>query len=137
MSPVDYVLLALSGVVVGAISALFGVGGGTVMVPLLVLVFAVGQHVAQGTSLLVIIPTAIAGVMSHHKKGYVDYAYAALLGAGGIVGANLGSRLALGSSASVLQVIFAAVLVFVGTRLVVQGVRKRNETRGSQPVAGG
>ena len=56
--------IAIFGIVVGLLSALFGIGGGVAMVPFMVLLLHRSPHLAEGTSLLVIIPTAIAGVMS-------------------------------------------------------------------------
>ena len=52
---------------------MFGVGGGVIMVPYMVTFLDKTQHVAEGTSLMVIVPTAIAGVIAHNKRGYVSF----------------------------------------------------------------
>lgn len=116
---------AVMGVLVGIFSALFGVGGGIVMVPFMVLVLGLTQHVSEGTSLLVIVPTALAGAIAHHKRGYLDGKGAITLAAGGVVGAFLGALLSLELPGEVLRNLFAALVAVVGVRLVVDGLRNR------------
>lgn len=113
----------LFGVTVGLLSALFGIGGGVVMVPFMVLLLERSQHLAEGTSLLVIIPTAIAGVIAHNRRGYVSFRLASILGIGGVLGAFLGARLALSVDGDALSMYFAAFLALMGTRIIVEGVR--------------
>ena len=122
MSP-DLVLITIgAGILVGFLSALFGVGGGLLMVPFMVLVLAETQHVAEGTSLAVIVPTAIVGVIAHTRRGFVSFAPAGLLAVGGIFGSGLGARLALNTDADLLRVIFGAVVIAIGVRFVYQGL---------------
>jgi uncharacterized membrane protein YfcA len=118
------VLVVAVGVVVGCLSAMFGVGGGIVMVPFMVLALDESQHVAEGTSLMVIVPTAIAGVVAHRRRGYVSLRYGALLAAGGIAGAWVGAILALRLSGPDLQLVFNVFMAAVGVRTVVQGIRQ-------------
>ena len=61
-------LVVVAGFLTGILAALFGVGGGLLLVPFMVLVLDESQHVAQGTSLLVIVPTAAAGMLSHARN---------------------------------------------------------------------
>lgn len=124
--------VAAFGIVVGLLSALFGIGGGIVMVPFMVLLLDRGQHLAEGTSLLVIVPTAIAGVIAHHKRGFVDFKAAAWLAAGGVLGAFIGARVALASAGRTLQIYFAIFLVLMGVRLIRDGVR--TQRAGSEPA---
>ena len=109
------------GVLVGVLSAMFGIGGGTAMVPFIVLVLGEGQHLAEGTSLLVMIPTAIAGVIAHQKRGYVVFKLAAWLAIGGVLGTVLGARLALEIDGEQLQMYFAIFLAAMGVRLILSG----------------
>lgn len=118
------VLVLATGVAVGAFSALFGVGGSVVMVPFMTLVLSYGQHVSEGTALLVVVPTAIAGVVAHRRRGYVDFRAAALLAGGGVFGAVAGARLALEVSGDSLKLGFGIFLVAVGLRMVVHGARR-------------
>lgn len=119
---VEFALLAVAvGVIVGVISALFGAGGGIIMVPFMVLILEKTQHVAEGTSLLVIVPTALAGVYAHRKAGYVAWRTLIALGAVGAVGAVAGARIALVIQGPLLQKLFALFVAVVGVRLVFEG----------------
>jgi hypothetical protein len=109
------------GVVVGLLSALFGIGGGVAMVPFMVLLLERSPHLAEGTSLLVIIPTAIVGVIAHHKRGFVSFRHAGWLSVGGVFGAFAGARLALGIDDDILKTLFAAFLAVMGVRTILQG----------------
>lgn len=118
-------LLILLGLSVGIMSAMFGVGGGVVMVPFLVLLLGLTQHEAEGTSLLVIVPTAVAGVLAHRRRGYVLVRPALLIALLGTAGAYAGARLALSIDAESLQRIFGLFVIAVGIRLLIQGRRLR------------
>lgn len=119
------VLVVLAGFAVGYFAAMFGVGGGVILVPFMVLALGLSQHAAEGTSLLVIIPTAMAGVAVHLRKGFVSPTKALLLGAGGVLGAVLGASLALRIEEASLSKTFAAFIVLFGTRTLYQGWRLR------------
>lgn len=123
MTPVEVFVLVPIGVLVGAFSAVFGVGGGVVIVPLLVMGFGFDQHLAQGTSLAVIVPTAVAGVAAHRKRDYLNLRLGALLAAGGVAGVLLGATIALGTSAGALRDVFGVFLVLFGARIVVEAWR--------------
>lgn len=127
------IALVASGVAVGFSSALFGVGGGILMVPLLVLAFGKSQHLAEGTSLLVIVPTAVAGVLAQRRSRAASFRHAALLALGGVGGAYLGAALALTLPHKALQEIFGAVLLLTGTRVLRGGLglRRKQPERGS------
>lgn len=119
------IVVLVAGVAVGAFSALFGVGGSVLMVPFMTLVLGLGQHASEGTALLVVVPTAIAGVVAHARRGFVDFRAAALLAAGGVAGAWAGARIALAVSGELLKLCFGVFLVGVGIRMVVRGVRRK------------
>ena len=125
------ILVLVTGVAVGAFSALFGVGGSVLMVPFMTLALDYGQHVSEGTALLAVVPTAIAGVVAHRRRGYVDFRGAALLAAGGVLGAVAGARLAIEVSGDDLKLGFGLFLVAVGLQMVVHGLRRRGGTRGT------
>lgn len=108
---------------VGVTSALFGVGGGILMVPFMVLALEMTQHVAEGTSLLVIVPTALVGTIAHSRRGYVDRRASAALAAGGIVGALIGALVSLELPGDTLQRMFAVVAAIAGARLIYDGMK--------------
>jgi uncharacterized protein len=132
MSAEVVVLLVLSGVVVGAFSALFGVGGGLLMVPLITIVLGRSQHLAEGTSLLAIIPISLAGVLAHRGRGYLSFRAAAWLAVGGGTASALGALLALSVPSSTLRVLFAFLIAAVAVFLIYQGIQER---RGSSLTA--
>lgn len=112
------------GVLVGVMSAMFGVGGGVLMVPFLVFAVGATQHTAEGTSLLVIVPTAIAGALAHRRRGFVLARPAVTIAILGVPGAFFGARIALALDATNLQRVFGLFVVLVGLRLVAQGRAK-------------
>ena len=101
------------GLMAGLLSGMFGVGGGTVIVPLLVLLVGFDQRRAAGTSLAAIVPTATIGVISYAVLGDVAWLPAAILAVGAIVGAQIGTRLLPRVSQRVLRWGFVAFLLVV------------------------
>jgi len=130
-------IVVFGGVVGGVLSALLGIGGGLFLVPFLVLGLGEGQHVAQATSLLVIVPTAIVGVVAHRRRDFVSFRTAIFLAAGGIPGAWLGALLALKLSATVLQGVFGIFMVLMGIRLAISGRRVLRAEREGKDVPRG
>ncbi|MBB5633680.1 hypothetical protein BKA04_001903 [Cryobacterium mesophilum] len=109
--------LASIGLVVGFFSGLFGVGGGIVLVPLLIVVIGFSQRKASGTSLAAVLPTAIAGMIAYASHGSVDWIAAALLAAGAVVGSLVGTWLLHHTHQGVLRWIFVAFLLVVAGRM--------------------
>ena len=103
------IVLIVVGMLVGVLSGMFGIGGGTVIVPALVWL-GLSQRNAAATSTLAIVPTSISGVVSYATGGHVDWLAAVLLFCGMFVGGQIGSWLL---SELVLRWIFVAFLVFV------------------------
>lgn len=100
---------------VGVLAGLFGVGGGVVLVPLLVLLFGYEQHQAQGTSLVALVPpTGLLGFLEYSKAGYVDWKVGLLLMPGIFLGGLLGSRAAQRLSPHRMRRVFAVLLFALG-----------------------
>lgn len=110
-------ILLLLGLGAGFLSGFMGIGGGIVIVPALVLGFGMSQHAAQGISLLIIVPTALSGLINYHRQGLVDYRIAGLLAAGSVVGAAIGASCVQYIPAIMLKKIFGAVLVLLGYKM--------------------
>jgi uncharacterized membrane protein YfcA len=106
------------GFVTGFVSGMMGVGGGGVMVPLMVVLGGIGQHTAQGTSLLAMIPASISGASTHYKLGNVRLDIAWGLVIGSLVGAYFGATAANHLSEFHLKIAFAAIGVWMGTRYI-------------------
>ena len=113
------ILLAAIGLGAGILSGLFGIGGGIVMVPALVLV-GLGQHRAQATSLAAIVPIALVGAALFGRADSVDVGAAIVLSAGSLVGARAGALLMHRLSEVLLARVFAGLLVAVAVLMLVR-----------------
>lgn len=119
MTLFDAGLTLLAGVLTGLFSAIFGVGGGLVVVPYMVIALGASQHLAEGTSLVVIIPTALAGAWTYTKRGLVDWKAAMYLAMGGAASAIIGASVAHLVTASTLQRVYASFLLLISYRFLV------------------
>lgn len=117
------VALIAIGVAAGVIAGLLGVGGGVLFVPGLVIVAGLGQHQAEATSLLAIIPVALVGTYRQDRYGNVRRRDALLLGLLSVAGAAVGVALANALSGSVLRDAFAALMVLIAAQLVRRTLR--------------
>jgi uncharacterized protein len=111
--------LAVVGTAAGAFSALLGVGGGSVIVPLLVLWFGFGEREATGTSLAAILVIASLAGGAQALYGNVDFAQAALVGLPAVGGVILGTALQQRVEERAVAIVFAALLVVVAVELIV------------------
>ncbi len=112
--------LTVTGLAAGFLSALFGVGGGVVVVPLLVLLAGFGTKLATGTSLAAIGVTALFGVLSFSALGEVEWGHAALVGLPAVGGVVAGTRLQQAVSSRLLTLLFALFLLAVALVLVLE-----------------
>jgi hypothetical protein len=108
------------GLAAGVLSGLFGIGGGVVVVPGLVILLGYGQKTATGTSLLaLLLPVGLLAAISYYRAGHVNVRVGLLVAAGIFTGTLLGARIALGQSETFLRRGFALLLVVLAVRLVV------------------
>lgn len=113
------------GLLAGVASGVAGIGGGVVMVPAMVFFLGVDQHAAEGTSLLAILFTAVAGTRVNLSHGRVDVGQAIVIGLGGVLSAVAGASLALYISGPTLTRLFGAFVTAVGLRMLVRLRRSR------------
>jgi len=111
------------GVAAGIVAGVLGVGGGVLFVPGLVIFLGLGQHQAEATSLLAIVPVAIVGTYRQDRYGNVQRADALLLGILSLAGAAGGVALANALSGRVLRDAFAALMLVVAAQLVHRTLR--------------
>jgi uncharacterized protein len=111
--------LAAIGTAAGAFSALFGVGGGTVIVPLLIFFFAYGEREATGTSLTAIVIIALLAAFGQGLYGNVDLPHALLVGLPAVVGVVAGTGLQQRVSERAISLLFAALLILIAAQLVI------------------
>ncbi len=121
------VALAAIGVLSGVLAGLLGVGGGVIMVPAMVILFSIPGAVARGTSLAVILPTALVASHRNMKKRNADFPVAAAVGAAGVVSAFVASQISVGLDDDVADLLFALLLLVVAVRMTVGGARQRDQ----------
>jgi uncharacterized protein len=105
-----------TGSLAGFLSGMMGVGGGVIMVPFLVLLGNMTQHVAQGTSLLAMIPMALSGAKAHHKLGNVRMDMAWGLAGGALAGGYLGAMAAKSLPEAYLRALFVCFVIWMNIR---------------------
>lgn len=115
----NHPLMVLGGVLVGLGASFSGLGGGFLIVPLLLFLGYPAQK-AVGTSFVAIVLISISALVAHNKLANVDYRVGALLGIGGIIGAQVGARLVENVATASFKRIFAGVLVGLAAYLFFQ-----------------
>lgn len=111
----------LIGVLAGVSGGFFGIGGGVVIVPAMVLLLKSSQQKAQGTSLAaLLLPVGILAVLEYNKEKSVDFVAAGLIAFGFLIGGYFGAKIAVGIDEAVLRRVFAAFLVILAVQLVLK-----------------
>lgn len=108
--------------VVGISSGLFGIGGGSLMVPVMMLVFFFPPHVAVATSMFMVFLSSITNSITHISLGNVNWPYAFALIPGAWIGAKLGAFINTRLNSSALENMLKIVLIIIGIRLIYQGI---------------
>ncbi len=113
------IVILIIGIVAGMFSGFIGIGGGLIVVPCLVYFLGMSQHIAQGTSLAMMLPPigAIA-VYNYYKAGVVDFKVAAILCISFIIGSFFGSKIAISLSPAVIKKAFGILIILLGIKMV-------------------
>ena len=121
MDLTTWMLLLAIGLIAGLASGFVGIGGGMIIVPALVFGLGLSQHMAQGTSLAMMIPPiGILAVMSYYKAGAVQIQYAAILAVTFVLGAWLGSKWALKLNPTLVRFVFGVFMALAAGRLIIK-----------------
>jgi len=112
-------LLVVIGFLTGTLAGLLGIGGGVIMVPAMIVLLGEAPVVAKGTSVAVIVPTAIMGTIRNRRHANADIRIAAVVGMFGVVSAVIGGTVADRLSPEVSNVMFAALLLFVAATQIL------------------
>ncbi|MDE0546116.1 sulfite exporter TauE/SafE family protein [Microbacterium sp. C7(2022)] len=121
--------LAAVGFVTGIMSGILGVGGGIIVVPALILLFGTSDLIAKGTSLLMMIPTAISGTVANIRRHNVDLLAAAAVGLAACTTTALGAWFATLLDPFAANVLFALFLVFIAVQMGVRTLRQQRKDR--------
>ena len=114
----DWLWFGLSGLVSGVIAGM-GMGGGTLLIPILTIFLEVEQHNAQGINLLAFVPTAVVAIVIHAKNKLISFKVGIPIIIGGIISAIVGSLIAMQLSSQVLKRVFGVFLLLIGIWQIV------------------
>lgn len=113
------ILLIVIGILTGTVSGLLGIGGAIILVPALVILMGFNQHLAQGTSLAMMLPPiGLIAAYNYYKAGYVNIKFALILATAFILGSYFGSKLAISLPQALLKKIFAFLLIAAAIRML-------------------
>jgi uncharacterized membrane protein YfcA len=121
MNVISYVApFLLLGLLAGVFSGLLGLGGGILLVPVLIFLFGLSQHQAQGTTLaLMVPPIGLLAAWTYYKQGYVDLKIAGLICLGFFFGGLLGANLATAVNAVLLKKLFGVALLITAVKMIL------------------
>lgn len=108
---------------VGTLSGLFGIGGGSLMVPAMILLFGFPPHVAVATSMFMILFSSIVSSISHISLGNVEWLYSLALIPGAWVGATIGAAINKRLKSKTLIILLRFFLIIIALRLIWQGIQ--------------
>lgn len=120
LTPATLVALAFTGVVVGILSALLGVGGGIILVPILIVLFGASDLIAKGTSLLMLVPGSISATLGNARRGNLNMRIAAHIGISACIASPLGLLTAHVISPLWSNAAFSALMALVTIQLLVK-----------------
>ena len=109
----------LLGLIAGMLSGLLGIGGAVIIIPTLVLLFKMDQHMAQGTTLaLMVPPIGLLAAWTYYKQGYVDFKIAGLICLGFFLGGLIGAKFAVQIPDQILRKMFGFLLLILSLRMI-------------------
>jgi len=115
----DILGLLLIGLVAGTLSGFLGVGGATILIPALIIIFKSTQHMAQGTSLAaLLLPVGILAVIKYHQTGNVNIKFAAFIALGFVVGGLIGAIFAQPVPDDLLRKFFGIYLLIISIQIL-------------------
>jgi uncharacterized membrane protein YfcA len=115
----QYLKFAVIGLVTGIANGLFGSGGGTIVVPAMVLLLKEEEHVAHATAISIILPLTLVSAFIYVSNSYIDWNLTVKTMLGGIVGGYLGAKLLNVCPSHVLRKIFAVFIIAAAVRMII------------------
>jgi len=115
----NVLLYIVLGLIAGTLSGMFGIGGGTILIPGLVFLAGLTQYEAQGTTLaILLLPIGLLAVMRYYQSGHVHFSIAAFVCLGFLIGGLIGANIAVGTPVLVLRRAFGIFLMVVAAYTV-------------------
>ena len=119
MSIHGIVILIIIGLSAGIIAGALGVGGAIIIVPALVFFFQMPQHMAQGTSLAILLfPVGLLAFLNYYKHGYVNFRVAIIVMLAFVIGGYFGSLISVNLPAKTLKVLFGSLMLLAGMKMI-------------------
>ncbi len=118
------VLPVILGFFAGILTGIMGIGGGVVLVPMMVLLLGVQQHLAQGISMMVIIPTVLVAIFKLRNSRLFQFRMALLLAAGSMLGSLVSSNLVQQIDGAVLKRIFGILVIYSSYKMIFPPAKK-------------
>jgi uncharacterized membrane protein YfcA len=116
----NVILYILLGLLAGIFSGMFGLGGGTIVIPALIFLFGLSQHAAQGTTLAMMVPPiGLLAAWAYYNAGYVDVKIAAFICLGFFFGGLVGAKLVVGLSEPALRKLFGFALILIAIKMIL------------------
>ncbi|MGM0478599.1 MAG: sulfite exporter TauE/SafE family protein [Bacteroidota bacterium] len=123
MTITSLLILIFIGLFGGVLSGFIGVGGGILIVPMLIYAFGFSQHMAQGTSLFLMLPPiGILAFYNYYKAGEVNIVYGSIIALTFVLGGYFGSKLSLRLSPAVVKTFFGFIMAYVAFRMIYTGI---------------
>ena len=116
------VLLVVSSFFAGMLSSSFGIGGGIIFVPSLIILFGFSMNRAAATSQFALLFTSLSGLLLYIYYGYPDYYMGFILSVGSLIGGTIGSKMSITVNSIILQKLFSLILIFVSMKLLYDGL---------------
>lgn len=132
MTLLAFLLDFLLGACVGFLGALFGIGGGLLVIPILVIFFGFDQQMAQGTALIMVVPNVILSLRNYHKRDKINLRYALCLSIPSFLLSFLGAYVALSLQASILQIIFAGFIFCLAIYSMLHALLRKKHALGTK-----
>ncbi|MGB0403810.1 MAG: sulfite exporter TauE/SafE family protein [Salibacteraceae bacterium] len=119
MNVQELLILICIGLAAGVLSGLFGIGGGVIMVPAMVLLLGMSQHNAQGTSIaLMLLPIGVLAAYNYYQDGNLNIKYGLIIAAAFVVGGYFGSKLSIGMSENLLKKGFGLLMMVLALKMM-------------------
>jgi uncharacterized protein len=111
--------LILVGLAGGTLSGLLGVGGATILIPALLILFKMTQHMAQGTSIAaLLLPVGLLAVLKYQQAGNVNWKFALIMAVGFLIGGYIGAHFAQPLPDAFLKKLFGTYLLIIGLQMI-------------------
>lgn len=117
IAPIPAVLLTF---LVGCLTGLFGIGGGALMTPLMIIIFRFPPHIAVGTSMIMIFVSSVSGATSHIIQGNIIWSYAIILIIASFIGAKIGVQINKRMKSATVVLMLRIILMLLGIYLIIK-----------------